>query len=48
MTANASIGVSAAVPGSDVESLLHEADLAMYAAKSGGKGTYQRAAGSLR
>nr|WP_296076525.1 GGDEF domain-containing protein [uncultured Actinoplanes sp.] len=44
VTANASIGVAAASPGSDVESLLHDADLAMYAAKSGGKGTYHRAA----
>jgi diguanylate cyclase (GGDEF)-like protein len=48
VTANASIGVSAAHPGADVESLLHDADVAMYAAKSGGKGTYQRAVSTVR
>jgi len=39
---NASIGVADASPGDDVESLLRDADLAMYAAKSGGKGTWMR------
>jgi diguanylate cyclase (GGDEF)-like protein len=40
--ANASIGVARAEPGDDVESLLREADLAMYAAKRDGKGTWMR------
>ncbi|HEY0002021.1 MAG TPA: GGDEF domain-containing protein, partial [Actinoplanes sp.] len=39
---NASIGVADAEAGDDVESLLHDADLAMYAAKGGGKGTWVR------
>jgi diguanylate cyclase (GGDEF)-like protein len=38
---NASIGVAAATPSDDVESLLHHADVAMYAAKGGGKGTWK-------
>jgi diguanylate cyclase (GGDEF)-like protein len=40
--ARASIGVAGAAPGDDAESLLHAADVAMYAAKSGGKGTWKR------
>jgi diguanylate cyclase (GGDEF)-like protein len=40
--ANASIGVACAEPGDDVESLLRDADLAMYAAKHDGKGTWMR------
>ncbi len=39
---SASVGVAAAGPGDDVESLLHDADLAMYAAKNAGKGTWRR------
>jgi diguanylate cyclase (GGDEF)-like protein len=38
---NASIGVAAADPADDAESLLHRADVAMYAAKAGGKGTWK-------
>lgn len=38
--ANASIGVACAEPGDDVDSLLRDADLAMYAAKHDGKGTW--------
>jgi diguanylate cyclase (GGDEF)-like protein len=38
---NASIGVAAAAASDDVESLLHHADVAMYAAKGGGKGTWK-------
>jgi diguanylate cyclase (GGDEF)-like protein len=38
----ASIGVAAAGPGDDVESLLHAADTAMYAAKKDGKGVWLR------
>jgi diguanylate cyclase len=40
--ANASIGVACAEPGDDAESLLRDADLAMYAAKHDGKGTWMR------
>jgi diguanylate cyclase (GGDEF)-like protein len=40
--ANASIGVADAEDGDDVESLLRRADLAMYAAKSHGKGNWKR------
>ncbi len=40
--ANASIGVACAEPGDDVESLLRDADLAMYAAKHDCKGTWMR------
>ncbi|MBM2619615.1 GGDEF domain-containing protein [Actinoplanes sp. LDG1-06] len=40
--AAASIGVAAAGPATDVGSLLREADIAMYAAKRGGKGTWLR------
>ncbi|MCY1141238.1 GGDEF domain-containing protein [Actinoplanes sp. Pm04-4] len=40
--AAASIGVAAAGTGADVSSLLRDADLAMYAAKRQGKGTWQR------
>jgi diguanylate cyclase (GGDEF)-like protein len=40
--AGASIGVAVAEPGDDVESLLRDADLAMYAAKADGKGTWMR------
>ena len=39
---SASIGVAAADSADDVESLLHDADLAMYAAKNNGKGTWRR------
>jgi diguanylate cyclase (GGDEF)-like protein len=39
--ANASIGVALAEPGDDVDSLLRDADLAMYAAKHEGKGTWR-------
>lgn len=39
MPVNASIGVAAAGPDATVETLLHDADLAMYMAKSEGKGT---------
>jgi diguanylate cyclase (GGDEF)-like protein len=39
---SASIGVAAADPADDVESLLHDADLAMYAAKNNGKDAWQR------
>ncbi|MFF5081809.1 diguanylate cyclase domain-containing protein [Actinoplanes sp. NPDC000266] len=42
VTAAASIGVAVASPSSDVTSLLRDADLAMYAAKRQGKGTWQR------
>ncbi|MFG1992882.1 diguanylate cyclase domain-containing protein [Actinoplanes sp. NPDC048988] len=42
VTAAASIGVAGASPTSTVTSLLHDADLAMYAAKRQGKGTWQR------
>ncbi|MEV4351810.1 GGDEF domain-containing protein [Actinoplanes sp. NPDC049596] len=42
VTAAASIGVAGATPASGVTSLLREADLAMYAAKRQGKGTWQR------
>jgi diguanylate cyclase (GGDEF)-like protein len=40
--ANASIGVASAEHGDDVESLLRDADMAMYAAKHEGKGTWMR------
>ncbi|WP_250008360.1 diguanylate cyclase domain-containing protein [Actinoplanes sp. M2I2] len=40
--AAASIGVAAATPGTDVGLLLRQADLAMYAAKRQGKGTWLR------
>ncbi len=40
--AAASIGVAAAGPGTDVTTLLRDADLAMYAAKRQGKGTWLR------
>ena len=40
LQANASIGVACAEDGDDVESLLHDADIAMYAAKHVGKGTW--------
>ena len=39
-TIRASIGISAAERGGDVDDVLRKADLAMYAAKSNGKGTY--------
>jgi diguanylate cyclase (GGDEF)-like protein len=39
---SASIGVAAADATDDVESLLHDADLAMYAAKNSGKGAWLR------
>lgn len=34
----ASIGITAATPGVDIEDLVHQADVAMYAAKANGKG----------
>ncbi|WP_307834483.1 GGDEF domain-containing protein [Paractinoplanes lichenicola] len=40
--AAASIGVASASPGANVNSLLREADIAMYAAKHQGKGTWLR------
>jgi diguanylate cyclase (GGDEF)-like protein len=40
--ANASIGFACAGPGDEVSSLLRAADLAMYAAKHDGKGTWMR------
>ncbi|MET0416337.1 MAG: GGDEF domain-containing protein [Actinoplanes sp.] len=43
----ASIGVAAADGGDDAESLLHDADLAMYAAKNQGKGIWRRYEPSL-
>jgi diguanylate cyclase (GGDEF)-like protein len=42
VSVSASIGVAAADSADDVESLLHDADLAMYAAKNGGKGAWLR------
>ena len=39
--ANASIGIACAEPGDDSSSLLRSADLAMYAAKHDGKGTWK-------
>src|SRR6185369_4672092 len=38
----ASIGVAPAAPDDDLEGLLRNADIAMYAAKDSGKGSYQR------
>ncbi|GIE97627.1 hypothetical protein Ari01nite_50920 [Paractinoplanes rishiriensis] len=46
--ANASIGIACAVDGHRVDSLLHDADLAMYAAKREGKGTWKRHHPSMR
>ncbi|WP_229070401.1 GGDEF domain-containing protein [Actinoplanes sp. DH11] len=40
-TANASIGTATAGPGTDIESLLRDADVAMYAAKRAGKGCWR-------
>ena len=37
----ASIGVATAVPGTDLETVIHQADIAMYAAKAHGKGRAQ-------
>ena len=42
LRAAASIGVAEAVPGTDVDTLLRDADLAMYVAKHGGKGRWSR------
>ncbi|MDX6275809.1 MAG: hypothetical protein QOJ92_3019 [Frankiales bacterium] len=42
-----SIGIALAEPGKDVEQLLREADLAMYEAKSGGRGRVQVFAPSM-
>ncbi|WP_239118494.1 GGDEF domain-containing protein [Paractinoplanes ferrugineus] len=42
ITANASIGAAAAEPGEGVSALIRRADVAMYAAKSAGKGTWKR------
>lgn len=40
--ANASIGIACAAERDDVRSLLHDADMAMYASKHQGKGTWSR------
>ncbi|WIM93635.1 GGDEF domain-containing protein [Actinoplanes oblitus] len=40
--ANASIGIACAAERDDVRSLLHDADMAMYASKHRGKGTWMR------
>ena len=37
----ASVGVATATPGIDIEDLVHQADVAMYAAKANGKGRVQ-------
>ncbi|GIF18145.1 diguanylate cyclase (GGDEF)-like protein [Actinoplanes tereljensis] len=42
VTANASIGSAAAEPGEGVSAVIRRADVAMYAAKSAGKGTWRR------
>jgi diguanylate cyclase (GGDEF)-like protein len=42
VTANASIGAAGAEPGEGVSALIRRADVAMYAAKSAGKGTWKR------
>src|SRR6185437_6320064 len=43
----ASVGVAPAVPGDDLEGLLRNADIAMYAAKDAGKGGFQRYAADM-
>jgi predicted signal transduction protein with EAL and GGDEF domain len=40
--ANASIGAAGAEPGDDANMLLRRADVAMYSAKSAGKGHWMR------
>jgi predicted signal transduction protein with EAL and GGDEF domain len=40
--ANASIGAASAEPGEGAGALVRRADVAMYAAKSAGKGTWKR------
>lgn len=42
ITANASIGTASAEPGEGVSAVIRRADVAMYAAKSAGKGTWRR------
>jgi diguanylate cyclase len=42
LVVRASIGVAPAAPGDDLEGLLRNADIAMYAAKDAGKGGFQR------
>jgi diguanylate cyclase (GGDEF)-like protein len=42
LAVRASIGVALAGPGDDLEGLLRNADIAMYAAKDSGKGSFQR------
>ncbi|WP_239082435.1 GGDEF domain-containing protein [Actinoplanes teichomyceticus] len=42
LRANASIGIACAEERDDVRSLLHDADMAMYASKHQGKGTWKR------
>jgi diguanylate cyclase (GGDEF)-like protein len=42
LVVRASIGLAPAAPGDDLEGLLRNADIAMYAAKEGGKGAFER------
>jgi diguanylate cyclase (GGDEF)-like protein len=42
VTIGASIGLASAEPGDDLESLLSDADIAMYAAKAAGRSTWSR------
>ncbi len=47
LVVRASVGVAPAVPGDDLEGLLRNADIAMYAAKDRGKGGFQRYAADM-
>jgi diguanylate cyclase (GGDEF)-like protein len=47
LVVRASVGVAPAVPGDDLEGLLRNADIAMYAAKDAGKGGFQRYAADM-